>query len=334
MTAGKLRLNRAVALKEVDQAELTLISERYRLFTDVRQSYFEVLTLQRRVEILDKLVKLAEQTLKIAEKRAAVKEAPRIDVVQLEVDLERFRADLEAAEGVLPAAFRRLAAAVGLNDLPYTAVVGSLDALPRTYDLERVRAHVLGVHPNVRSARIGLERAQLALRRAQVEPIPNVTVSAGYTRQNENRSNDWNVGVSLPVPIWNRNQGNILAAQVRLGEAVQEVGRVENDLAARVATAYSAYASAHLRAERYRMAVLPKAQEAYELAFKAYQGGQFEYLRVLQAQRAVAEANLEYVRALGETWRSASEIGGLTLEDEWPCLPPPPGPHQNANAAP
>jgi outer membrane protein, heavy metal efflux system len=81
MTAGKLRLNRAVALKEVDQAELTLISERYRLFTDVRQSYFEVLTLQRRVEILDKLVKLAEQTLKIAEKRAAVKEAPRIDVV-------------------------------------------------------------------------------------------------------------------------------------------------------------------------------------------------------------------------------------------------------------
>jgi cobalt-zinc-cadmium efflux system outer membrane protein len=66
---------------------------------------------------------------------------------------------------------------------------------------------------------------------------------------------------------------------------------------------------------------LPRAQEAYELSRKAYAGGVFEYLRVLEAQRAVAQANLEYVRALGEAWRTAGAISGLTLEDHWPPLP-------------
>jgi cobalt-zinc-cadmium efflux system outer membrane protein len=330
VTAHKLSLGRAAALKEVDEATLTLVSERYRVFTDVRQSYFDVLTLQRRAEILRGLVRLAEQTVTNAERLVAAKESPRLDLVQLEVDLERYRADLESTERALPAAFRRLAASVGVNDLPPAPVAGSLEAALPDYDLERLRTYVLGVHPDVRSAQVGVERARLVLRRAQVEPIPNVTVRAGYTRQYENKSDDWDVGVSLPIPVWDRNQGNIHAAQARLGEAVQEVSRVQNDLVARLATAFASYAPARTRAERYRTAILPRAEEAHRLALQAYQGGQFEYLRVLQAQRAVVEANLEYVRALGEAWRSAAAIAGLTLEDDWPCPPgPPPTPHPN-----
>jgi cobalt-zinc-cadmium efflux system outer membrane protein len=160
------------------------------------------------------------------------------------------------------------------------------------------------------------------LKRATVEPIPNVTVGAGYVRQNQNQSNDWVIGASLPVPLWNRNQGNILAAKGQLGEAVSEVGRVQNDIVGRLATSFAAYAAARKRAERYRAAIIPKAEQSLQLSLKAYQGGQFEYLRVLQAQRAVAEARLEYVRSLGEMWRAASEIAGLMLEDQWPVVPP------------
>ncbi len=106
-----------------------------------------------------------------------------------------------------------------------------------------------------------------------------------------------------------------------MGEAVQEVGRVENELTDRLACAFRDYSAARRRADRYRTAILPRAQEAYELSRKAYAGGVFEYLRVLEAQRAVAQANLEYVRALGEAWRTAGAISGLTLEDHWPPVP-------------
>ncbi len=331
VTANKLGLSKAAARKQVDQATFTLISERYRLFTDVRQSYWEVVTLQRRAAILGELIGLAEKSVENANKLLKAKEGSELDVVQLEVDLERYRADLEATNKTLPAAFRRLAASVGVQDLPDTAVVGDLELPLPDCDLERLRVYVLGIHPELRSAQVGFERAQLVLKRATVEPIPNLTVNAGYTRQNQNKSSDWDIGVGLPIPLWNRNQGNILAAKAQVGEAINEVGRVQNDLVSRSASSFATYAAARKRAEKYKAAILPKAEQSYQLSMKAYQGGQFEYLRVLQAQRALAEARLEYLRSLGEMWRAASEIAGLMLEDQWPLAPAPvlPAPKRN-----
>ena len=322
VTAGKLGLSRAAATKEVDQATLALMTQRYTLLANIRSAYFDAVTTQRRAEILGELVKLADQSVELTEKNRKANLAARLDVVQLEVDLERLRTEEQATRRELPAAYRRLAAVVGVSDLPVASVVGSLELPLPPYELERLRPHVLASHPEPRSARAGVERARLNLRRAEVEPIPNVTLTSGYVRQNQNRSNDWMIGASVPVPVWNRNQGNIFAARGQLGEAVQEVARVENDLVERLASAYRDFAAARERAERYRTVVLPKAQETYELAVKAQKGGQFEYLRVLQAQRALFEARLEYNRALGEAWRGASVISGLTLEDHWPPAPP------------
>ena len=66
-----------------------------------------------------------------------------------------------------------------------------------------------------------------------------------------------------------------------------------------------------------------RAEETSELSLKAFRGGQFEYLRVLQAQRALAEARLEYNRSLGEAWQAAGVISGLLLEEAWPVTPAP-----------
>jgi cobalt-zinc-cadmium efflux system outer membrane protein len=323
VTGNKLGLSQAAAFKEVDQATLDVVAERYRVLTDVRQAYFEVVTLERRAEILAELVGLSGQSVQTVERLLRFKEAVRLDVVQLEVDLERYRAELNATNQSLPGAYRRLAASAGAQDMPVSSVAGSLDLPPPEYNLDGLRGYVLGVHPEVRAAEVGVRRAQILVRRAEVEPIPNVTVSGGFTRQSQNKSNDWDVGVSLPVPVWNRNEGNIFAARAQLGEAVARVGRVKNELVVRLATAHTAYSAARQRADRYRAVILPKAQETYDLSVKAYQGGQFEYLRVFQAQRALAEARLEYVRSLGEMWRAAAELAGLTLEDDWPARPAP-----------
>ena len=330
VTANKLGLSQAAVLKEVDQATLNLMAERYRVFTEVRQAFFEAVTLQRRAEILGELIKLADKSVENAKKLLKAKEGSQLDVVQLEVDQERYRGELEASQRALPAAYRKLAASVGVQDMPVVSFAGDLDVPLPDYDLDRVRVYVLSVHPELRLAQVGVERAQLLNRRAEVEPIPNVTVGVGYTRQGQNRSNDWDIGVSVPIPVWNKNQGNLLASKAQVGEAVSQVGRVQNDLVNRLATAFATYAAARKRAERYKTAILPKAQETYQLSLKAYQGGQFEYLRVLAAQRAVAEANLELVRALGEMWQAASEIAGLMLEDQWPLGPAAPLPENSS----
>ncbi|MBX9626485.1 MAG: TolC family protein [Gemmataceae bacterium] len=319
VTANKLGLFRAVAGKEADQAVLAVVAERYQVFTDVRQAYWEVVTLRRRADILAGLVDLAERSVATVEKLRKAEETARLDVVQLEVDRERYRAELDATRQALPAANRRLAAAVAAPDLPDPDLAGRLDGPLPDYDLDRTRAFVLEVDPEVQSARTGVERARFALARAEAEPVPNVTLGAGYVRQNQNRSNDYVLSAGVPVPVWNQNQGNIRAAKAQLAEATAAVDRVRYDLAGRVAVAFGVYAAARTRAERYQAAIIPRAEEAYKLALAGRAGGQFEYLRVLQAQRAVAEAELEYVRSLGEAWRAASDLAGLVLEDVTPA---------------
>lgn len=77
-----------------------------------------------------------------------------------------------------------------------------------TYDID----FMLDFYPDIRSAQVGVERAQFVLRKAKAEPIPNVELAAGYTRDNIDRQIEWTFQVGVPVPVFNRNQGNIQAA--------------------------------------------------------------------------------------------------------------------------
>lgn len=317
VTGHKLSLAQKVVATEVDRSALAVMTERFSVIGTVRADFYDTFALQKRIEILTHLVQIADEAVKIGTTLLENKQIARLDLLTLEVERERFRADAEAAERELPAARRKLAAAVGDPRLPVGVIGGDFETLP-LYDANETQKVVLASHPEVRSAKLGVERAQAALNRAQAEPIPNVSVYSGYVRQYEFKSNDFTVGFSTSIPVWNRNQGNIRAAQAEVGVAQQEVGRVENDLADRVATAFRVYASSRERAERYRADILPRANESYELSVRAFKGGQFEYLRVIQAQRAVAEARLEYNRSLGQAWKAAAELSGLLLQEAWP----------------
>jgi cobalt-zinc-cadmium efflux system outer membrane protein len=323
VTGKKRRLSRAVAECETNQAGLAFVRQRYALFTTVRQGYFEVLAVRRRIEVLEHLVQLARESVGNSQKLRQQGLIADLDLLPFEVELNRLSADLEAAGREEPAAWGRLVASVGAPGFPSTPLTGSLEAPLPDYAFEAVHGYMLQIHPDVHSAQVGVARAELALKRAQVEPIPNVTVGAGYVRQNQNRSDDWVFQVGVPVPLYNRNQGAVAAAQAELARAIAEVSRVENDLTHRLWDAFGKYSAARQRAERYRTGVLPAADKTYRLALGAFQGGQFEYLRVLQALRTVQDARLEYVRALADAWRAASEIAGLILEDAWPPSTPP-----------
>ena len=325
ITGRKLSLAQAVVFAEVNQATLALFGERYAVVSSVRAAFYDLYALERRIEVLSELVRLAEEAVKNGKNLLDNQKIARLDLVQLEVERERFRADLEAAQREVPSARRRLAALIGDSKMPIGEPTGTFEVLPE-YDQDQAIELVQATHPEARSARVGVERAQAALRRARVEPIPDVNLYTSFVIQNQNKSNDFSIGFSGAIPVWNRNQGAIRAAQAELGMALQEAASVENDLADRVATAFRAYASARRLAELYRTEILPRATETFELSLKAFQGGQFEYLRVIAAQRAVAEARLSYNKALAEAWKGAAQLSGLLLEEAWPDKPAAQGP--------
>lgn len=314
VTGGKLRLSQDAAQREVDQAALGLTAQRYAMLANIRAAYYDALSLQRRAKKLEEVRELVAQSVAQAKELRRGNQIADLDVIQLEVEEERVRTDEESLRKELPAAYQRLASAVGVPGLPIGSVIGDLEAPLPPYELERLTQIVPKLHPEAESARVGVLRAETLLRRAQVEPIPNLLLTGGYVRQNQNRSDDWMIGVSIPLPIWNRNQGNIFAAQAQVGEANLEVPRVENDLVDRTALSFREFAAARERAFRLRQ-VKAKAEEAYKIVFTARATST---LQKLESQRTLRQAEVEYLRALGDAWKAAAALSGLTLEDQWP----------------
>jgi cobalt-zinc-cadmium efflux system outer membrane protein len=116
--------------------------------------------------------------------------------------------------------------------------------------------------------------------------VPDPTVSAGVRRFEESNDNAFVVGVSIPLPIRNRNQGNILAAQARARAAGAREAVALADYRQAVAEARAAYLSAEVKASTLASGSLPQADEALRLAQIGYRNGKFPLLEVLAAADA------------------------------------------------
>ncbi len=313
----KLGAGRQAAQCETSKARALFTAKRYEVLTAVRKGYFDTLAAQHRVEVLAELARLSGETQRTTETLVKGGQAAPLDLVQIRVEKGRFEADLEAARQQCTAAWRRLAAVIGSPELTERPVAGSLDTPWPSYEFDQVVRQLGELHPEVRASHAELSKAQWEMKRAAAEVVPNITLGAGYERDNFAKEDCWTLQASMPLPIFNRNQGNRQAAAAEVHRAGAEIDSVRNSLVAKAATAFGQYDAARRRAIRYRDTILPDADQAYRLALAAFQGGQFEYLRVLQAQRAVAESRLEYLRALHELWSAACDIAGLTLEDHW-----------------
>ena len=302
----KLKLSRAAAEREVEQASWGVMSERYAMLSEIRAAYFDALALQERVRLLCDVRRYGRDITKtVRSLRDDAKQLADIDVLPVEAELLRYEADVESTQAEKAAAYKRLAALVGIHRLAITKVAGRFEdySFP-DYDVETTPLYVLSVHPEIQSAQWGVEKAKFVLQRAQAEPIPNLGIDTGYVRQNQNRSNDFRIGVSASIPLWNRNQGNIRATEAELCAAVQEVGRVENNLTERVATALRDFAAARKRAERYQ-AVVGKAEQAQNIASED-QRRNLSPLMVLELQRSLRQARLERLKSLGDAWKAAT----------------------------
>ncbi len=123
------------------------------------------------------------------------------------------------------------------------------------------------------------------------------------------------VQVGIPLPICNRNQGNILTADAELIAAQNESRRIELELQDRLATAYRGYANAREQVERYRAQILPRAQQSWDLVGRGYREGQVDFLVLLTSQRTYTRVNLMFVEALAELRQAETLIDGMLLSD-------------------
>jgi cobalt-zinc-cadmium efflux system outer membrane protein len=317
---GKLRLDRAAANEIVRQREYALLQNRFALLMAVRQQFYTVLAAQRRVEVLRELREIAAAAVRAAEGRRQATEGTLSEVLLEQAELQRAEIGLQNGLTTLDAQRRQLASIVGRPDLRFDRVAAPLASGFPDFNENGLRNFVFSQHTQVQIARLEIERNQILLRRARVEPYPNVTVGPAYFNNLQRAPNTqqffWNV--RFEIPAWNRNQGNIDSSRADIRDSLAGLGVVQNDLLRQAEDALGRYRAARQSEERIRNEILPTAQRALQLARNGYERGVLDFATFLRAQRSLSQAALSYVDALQDVWTIAAEIANLYQTERFP----------------
>jgi outer membrane protein, heavy metal efflux system len=313
VTAGKLRLNRSIALQEIRQAEWTWQAQRQRVLTDVRRSFYDVLVAQRAMELTQQLLRIGEEGVRSIDALTKAKEVARADALQAHIEAESARVLLERARNQHAAAWRNLVAVVGAANMPPRPLAGEAWDGLAVLTWEDTYNRLMAESPQLAFAHAGIARAQAAVARECAQRVPNIDLQMAVQYDNATRDTFATVQAGMPMPIFNRNQGNIRRAQAELMAAQNEVQRVQLDLQQRLATVFEQYATARYQVEKYSRDILPSAKTSLDLANKGYRQGEYNYLFLLTAQRTYFQTNLIYLDALKELRSASTAIEGNLL---------------------
>jgi outer membrane protein, heavy metal efflux system len=330
VTAGKLGKSREVLGAESKLAEIEAQEQQTRVTTAVKMAFLRVLAAQEWLEARRDLAKIAQDGAQTQRELMNTGQADESEVLEAEVDAQRMRMAARMQENTLREEWRSLAAVIGQPALPLATVTGDLEiGWPELNEEETVES-IAKQSPAVQIAETATGRARAALARAQSEPIPDVVVRAGVEYNHETLGSvPWAKGweglaeASVELPIFNRNQGNIVAALADMDRAEQEKIRVALTLRERAASVVDQYANAKLMAMEYRDEILPHAKKAYGLLVDKYGLMLASYPRVLDAKRKLYELQIEYIAALEGVWTNGLALQGYLLTDglEAPARP-------------
>ena len=328
---GKLRLSRAVFEQEVREGEANRQAQRLRVVNSVRSLYFEAIVAQRRVAVREDLERLSQEAVDVSQQLLNVGAADRPDVLESEIEAREANLALVDSRNQRFHTWLALTTMIGEPGLPLRPLgLGKETAVPEL-NRDREVERLLSDSPQILAAKARIERAELSLRRARRENVPDLVLKGGshYDRERnpENgRAVGWEgfVEAGISIPIFNQNQGNIATARAQLDRAQAEGKRVELALRGQLSGVFEAYLTSLRTADEYRLNIIPRAEEAYRLYLSRFREMAAAYPQVLIAQRTFFQTSARYLSALEQAHRAAVQIQGLLLVDGLDA-PPTPG---------
>lgn len=315
VTAGKLDLNRAVALRAQQAAEQRRERTRLQVITTVRKFYFEALTAERAVALTKQLSEIAGQSVSVSEQRLKALDVPKTALLQSQIESESASLVEQQANERYDAAWRRLASLIGSQNQPPLSLEDVLLRPLPDLDFSAMRDRLMRESPELAELRFAVDRARMAVQRASAGRVPNLHVEAGSVFNNATQETLANVQVSMPFPVFDRNQGAIAQACSELTGAQAALEAKELELVERLSIAMRDYRTARERVTKYAGKVLPAAQETLDLINAGYKQGELDYLQVLTIQQSYAAKNLSYLQDLETAWKKWAEIDGLLVGD-------------------
>jgi len=309
----KLRLNENVLSHSVQAQLWEVESQRRRVITDVRLRFYEALAAQQRLDAATSFEKVLAEGVRVAEVRKDVAEGTQSEILLARIQRSELQILRQRAGISFHAAWKELAALVGVRTLEPVSLELPAPVRPEIRDWEAVYQDLVARSPELKAANARMCRAASNVQRQQVQPIPNLELTAGMGHDLATDQQFGRVQAGLPVPLYNKNQGNIAAADAEYCRAQQDYRRVQLSLSARLARTAQEYDAARISLEKYEQEIVPQAAESLSLTEQGYAAGEFGFLQALTARRVFFEASLELINARRDLAQSAATIDGLLL---------------------
>jgi hypothetical protein len=291
-------------------AQAQLVGQEYRAINYVRLHYYHLLALQKLIAVREDLAGVSRDAVTAIEAMTAAGQATKAELLQARIDAREQAAAFEAARATYQAVWTRLAAAIGLPELPVGSLAGDVEQSCMTPTFDAAWAHLLAASPELQAVRGEVARRQAGLRQS-------LSGSSDKPIEAEKANSDGIVSQAAaffgsPAPLHDPRVKQ--AAWTELSRWEGEVGRTEQSLKNRLTAAFAACDRAKEMAELYRTQNLPDAKEVFELSVIGYRQGRCSWPQVQLAQKNYFRMSTEYVEALAELRRAELTILGLVMD--------------------
>ena len=272
----------------LEEAKLNLIAE-------VKGAFYDLLLAGRTVELLQQTLETVQEVARIVRARVRSGEGPQFEAVKADVEVLKAKQEITKAKNAVRVK------QVGLDTLTAGAlgsrfnVQGDFRSLQARLSPEQIASRDLSQHPILKRQEKLVEQAEFTVNKERQGRVPDVTLFGGYTRELGREAVVG--GVSLPTPLWYRQQGHIATALGTQRKEEAELIRIRNDLTRAINQHAREAETAQEQILVYEEGLLKEAQEALRIAQLSFRQGASSLLDVLDAQRVQRQVVVDYNQA-------------------------------------
>jgi outer membrane protein, heavy metal efflux system len=310
--AGKRRDRQSVARAGIYGAKARFYDAKRTLDQGVTKAYVAALLAEQNVKILNESAALLLHEAQIAQARFKAGDLSDSDTKQIEINAEQFELQAKSAEATAVQARIAVEILMAVHQPKGTYVsAGSLDDLVQASTPSVQESTNGAARPDVLAADADLRGAKANLQLQKAIRIPDPTFLVQYEHEPPDTgpaADTAGVGISFPLPLWNRNRGNIQAAQASVDQFELAAGKIRTQMQADIANAESEYREAHERWLSYRDKTAPKSVKVRESVQFAYEKGGASLVDLLDAERTDNDIRLATVQAMSDTASALADM--------------------------
>lgn len=307
--ADRLKRKRVAALNK-ELAGWDYETQRLNVLTGVTQAYISAREAQQQWHQQQELVQVAEKLYKSISAQVEAGKISKLAETKAQVELSRARIDLENARKQFDTAKSDLASFWGSKQPEFEAMEGTLGSAEPIPAYETLTSFIQR-NPDVARWAAEMQQRESVLSFERAQGIPDVKINGGIKRFEDLDASAAVVGVSIPLPFFDRNQGNIKAAKYELNRVKTQQEAAVTEVNRALQEAYNRLEASYHEVQQLEEQVLPGAETAFEAAQIGYRQGKFDYLEVLDAQRTLFSSRTRYIQALAEYNRAVAEVERL-----------------------